>query len=171
MERDGLISPNKWGPITKPVLGNKESTAGNSVRVRVEVTHTLFSIAHRLGALWQQSTRDLFGYYMQFLAESMATDSADHISRDQDISRSTERKQRLLKGKRADGVYQGCAAASVTNISSVWHRLERAEQRESWTHALIGGHCHAEEGELTRSEWSYMIGLGENRIFVWKQRH
>ena len=43
--------------------------------------------------------------------------------------------------------------------------------RRFQVYALIGGHCHAEGGELTKSEWSYMIGLGENRIFVWKQRH
>lgn len=80
---------------------------------------------------------------MQFQAESMATGSADHISRDQEISRSTERKQRLPKGKRADGVYQGRAAARApTNISGVWRRLEQAEQGESCVGKVSGSRSH-----------------------------
>lgn len=45
-----------------------------------------------------------------------------------------------------------------------------ARVRRFQVHVLIGGHCREEGGELTRSEGSYMIFLGENRIFVWKQR-
>lgn len=55
--------------------------------------------------------------------------------------------------------------------SSGQSRGKAALIRRFQVHALIGGHCHAEGGELTRSKWSYMIGLGKNRIFVWKQRH
>lgn len=60
----------------------------------------------------------------------MATDSADHISGDQEVSGSAERKQRLPKGKQADGVYPGCAAARApTIISSVWQRLKSRQSR------------------------------------------
>lgn len=86
----------------------------------------------------------------------MATGSADHISRDQEISRSTERKQRLPKGKRADGVYQGRAAARApTNISGVWRRLEQAEQRESCARKKVSG---------TRSHWWFFIGVMKEEV-------
>lgn len=55
--------------------------------------------------------------------------------------------------------------------SSRRSRGKAAYVRRFQVHVLIGGHCHEGGGELTRSEGSYMVGLGENRVFVWKRRH
>lgn len=102
----------------------------------------------------------------------MAADRADHISGGQDISGSTGRKQRLSKGKLADGVYLGCVRQELLPSSPLFGRDSRAGRAVGELHirGLIGGHCHEGGGELTKREASCMMGLGKKRIFVWQWR-